>query len=116
MRTDERAMDEVVKDSMFELDNLSAYLAKVRDMTRADYEHTPLHIRTFDLRETVDKLIRLVNVPTNKKVTIHPHYEMKSTLVTADPVHIANIIICEKYFDCFHLMWIVEMIIEVVQY
>lgn len=92
MRTDERAMDEVVKDSMFELDNLSAYLAKVRDMTRADYEHTPLHIRTFDLRETVDKLIRLVNVPTNKKVTIHPHYEMKSTLVTADPVHIANII------------------------
>ena len=58
MRTDERAMDEVVKDSMFELDNLSAYLAKVRDMTRADYEHTPLHIRTFDLRETVDKLIR----------------------------------------------------------
>ena len=92
MRTDERAMDEVVKDSMFELDNLSAYLAKVRDMTRADYEHTPLHIRTFDLRETVDKLIRLVNVPTNKKVTIHPHYEMKSTLVTADPVHIANIV------------------------
>ena len=92
MRTDERAMDEVVKDSMFELDNLSAYLAKVRDMTRADYGHTPLHIRTFDLRETVDKLIRLVNVPTNKKVTIHPHYEMKSTLVTADPVHIANII------------------------
>ena len=92
MRTDERAMDEVVKDSMFELDNLSAYLAKVRDMTRADYGHTPLHNRTFDLRETVDKLIRLVNVPTNKKVTIHPHYEMKSTLVTADPVHIANII------------------------
>ena len=43
MRTDKRAMDEVVKDSMFELDNLSAYLAKVRDMTRADYEHTPLH-------------------------------------------------------------------------
>lgn len=51
MRTDERAMDEVVKDSMFELDNLSAYLAKVRDMTRADYGHTPLHIRTFDLRK-----------------------------------------------------------------
>ena len=53
MRTDKRAMDEVVKDSMFELDNLSAYLAKVRDMTRADYEHTPLHIRTFDLREPI---------------------------------------------------------------
>lgn len=92
MRTDEKTMDEVVKDSMFELDNLSAYLAKVRDMTRADYEHTPLHIRTFDLRETIDQLIRLTNVPTSKKVTICPHYEMESTLVTADPVHIANII------------------------
>ena len=66
MRTDERAMDEVVKDSMFELDNLSAYLAKVRDMTRADYEHTPLHIRTFDLRETVNKLIRLTNIPADE--------------------------------------------------
>lgn len=92
MRTDKRAMDEVVKDSMFELDNLSAYLAKVRDMTRADYEHTPLHIRTFDLRETVNKLIRLTNIPADKQVTVHPYYKMESTLVIADPVHIANII------------------------
>lgn len=92
MRTDEQAMDEVLKDSMFELDNLSAYLAKVRDMTRADYEHTPLSIRTFDLRETVDKLVRLANIPAHKQVTIRPHYEMESTLVTADPVHLANMI------------------------
>lgn len=92
MRTDEKAMDEVLKDSMFELDNLSAYLAKVRDMTRADYEHTPLHIRTFDLRETIDKLIRLTNAPAHKQVIIHPHYEMESILVTADPVHLANMI------------------------
>ena len=48
-------MDEVLKDSMFEIDNLSAYLAKVRDMTRADYEHTPLNIRTFDVCETITK-------------------------------------------------------------
>ena len=92
MRTDEQAMDEVLKDSMFELDNLSAYLVKVKDMTHADYEHTPLNIRTFDLCETVDKLIRLHNAPTDKQVTIHPHYEMESPLVTADPVHLANII------------------------
>ncbi|WP_455673641.1 sensor histidine kinase [Phocaeicola sp.] len=92
MRTDEKAMDEVLKDSMFELDNLSAYLAKVRDMTRADYEHTPLNIRTFDLCETIDKLIRLSNAPANKQVTIIPHYEMESPLVTADAVHLANII------------------------
>ena len=35
MRTDEQAMDEVVRDSVSELDNLSAYLRKLRDMTRA---------------------------------------------------------------------------------
>ena len=38
MRTDEQAMDEVVRDSVSELDNLSAYLRKLRDMTRADDE------------------------------------------------------------------------------
>ncbi len=92
MRTDEQAMDEVLKDSMFELDNLSAYLAKVRDMTRADYEHTPLNIRTFNLCETVDKLIRLNNAPADKQVILRPHYEMESPLVTADAVHLANMI------------------------
>lgn len=92
MRTNEQAMDEVLKDSMFELDNLSAYLAKVRDMTRADYEHTPLNIRTFDLRETVDKLIRLHTASADKQVTLRPHYEMESPIVTADPVHLANMI------------------------
>lgn len=42
MRTDEQAMDEVVRDSVSELDNLSAYLRKLRDMTRADDEQTQL--------------------------------------------------------------------------
>ena len=65
MRTDEAAMDEVLKDSMFEIDNLSAYLAKVRDMTRADYEHTPLNIRTFDVCETIQKLIHMMNAVCN---------------------------------------------------
>lgn len=92
MRADEIAMDEVLKDSMFELDNLSAYLAKVRDMTRADYEHTPLNIRTFDVCEAIRKLVRLCNVPAGKHVVITPLFDMETSLVTADPVHLANII------------------------
>lgn len=92
MRTNEKAMDEVVQDAMFELDNLSAYLAKVRDMTRADYENTPLNIRTFDIKETIEKLIRLSNSPADKEVAIYANYEMENSLITADPVHIANII------------------------
>lgn len=40
----------MIHDSMSELDNLSAYLSKLRDMTRADDEHTQL-VRTFDKDE-----------------------------------------------------------------
>ncbi len=92
MRTDEQVMDEVVRDAMFEIDNLTAYLTKVRDMTRADYEHTPLSIRTFDLKATIDKLVRLCNRPDGKRVNITTHFDMDTPLVTADPVHVANIV------------------------
>ena len=36
MRTDEAASDEAVQDAMFELDNLSAYLGKLKNMVSAD--------------------------------------------------------------------------------
>ena len=91
LRTDEKAMDEVIHDSMSELDNLSDYLSKLRDMTRADDEHTQLSIRTFDIKETLEKLIRLYHVPEDKNVSIEPHFS-EETLVTADPVHVSNII------------------------
>ena len=91
LRTGERAMDEVIHDSMSELDNLSAYLSKLRDMTRADDEHMQLSIRTFNIRETLEKLIRLYHVPEDKNVSIETHFS-EETLVTADPVHVSNII------------------------
>lgn len=92
LRCDEQAMDDVVRDAMFELDNLTAYLTKVRDMTRADYENTPLSIRTFDMQETVERLVRLCNRPADKTVNITTRFDMDTPLVTADPVHLANII------------------------
>lgn len=91
MRTDEQAMDEVVRDSMSELDNLSAYLQKLRDMTRADDEQTQLSLSTFDLKPVVEKLIRLQHVPEGRQIFFTPRFT-DNLLVTADPVHIANII------------------------
>lgn len=91
MRTDEQAMDEVVRDSISELDNLSAYLQKLRDMTRADDEQTQLSLATFDLKPVVEKLIRLQHAPEGKQVTFETRLA-DPLLVTADPVHIANII------------------------
>ena len=67
MRTDEQAMDEVVRDSVSELDNLSAYLRKLCDMTRADDEQTQLSLSTFDLKPVVEKLIRLQHAPEENK-------------------------------------------------
>lgn len=91
LRTDEKAMDEVIHDSISELDNLSAYLSKLRDMTRADDEHTQLSVRTFNIKDTLDKLVRLHHAPDDKDVSIETHFSTE-TLVTADPVHVSNII------------------------
>lgn len=91
MRTDEQTMDDVVHDSLSELDNLSGYLQKLRDMTRADDERTQLTISTFDLRPIMEKLLRLQHVPEGKQADFS--LQMPDALmVTADPVHIANIV------------------------
>lgn len=91
MRTDEQAMDDVVRDSMSELNNLSAYLQKLRDMTRADDEQTQLSPTTFDLKLVVEKLIRLQHIPEGKQISFETSFT-ENLLVTADRVHISNII------------------------
>ena len=70
LRADTKATDAVVDDSIVEVDNLSAYLQKLRDMTRADDERTPLSLRTFDFRPMAEKTLRQ----------------------TADPMHLCNIL------------------------
>lgn len=90
MRKDEQMMDEVVKDSMFELDNLSAYLVKVREMTRADDEQTPLSVRSFNLSETLEKLLRLTAIPADKHVRFETRLTPDPLWITADPVHLTN--------------------------
>ena len=90
MRTDERMMNAVVQDAMFELDNLSAYLSKVRELTRADNEHIALSTRTFDLVATVEKLIRLNNAPADKVVRFETRFSETPLWIVADSVHIAN--------------------------
>ncbi len=90
MRTDEQMMDAVVQDAIFELDNLSAYLNKVRELTRADNECTILSIRSFDLSGTIEKLIRLNNAPAHKVVRFETRFSEQPLWVMADPVHIAN--------------------------
>jgi two-component system phosphate regulon sensor histidine kinase PhoR len=92
MRSDAEATEQVVRDSMFELDNLSAYLNKLKDMLHADSETTALHISGFNLQELVEQVIRLTHIPAGKKVNILPVYETDELYVEADPIHFANVL------------------------
>lgn len=92
MRTDDIMTEQVVQDSMFELDNLSAYLGKLKDMVRADTEETLLNLQRFDLRELTDKVIRLIQLPPDKHVEFSRFFDMDSPVIEADPIHLANVL------------------------
>lgn len=92
MRTDPAATGQVIQDSRFELDNLSAYLEKLKDMVRADSDATPLRPVRFDWRELSEKVVRLTRAEEGKKVDIRLAFRMDSPWVTADPVHLANVL------------------------
>ncbi len=91
LREDAQATDRVVEDSVDEVDNLSAYLQKLRDMTRASDEQTPLSFRTFDFRPVAEKIIRQQHIPDHKQVTYEMHLGT-ALMVTADPVHLSNML------------------------
>ena len=92
MRSDAEATEQVVRDAMFELDNLSAYLNKLKDMLQVDDETTSLHPVRFNLHDLVEKVIRLTHIPPGKGVNITPVYEVDDFYMEADPIHFANVL------------------------
>lgn len=93
MRADDDATTEqVVQDARFELDNLSAYLTKLKDMMRVDDEQTSLRMTRFDLPTLIEKVIRLTHIPPEKSVEFETSYEMESPMIEADAVHLANVV------------------------
>lgn len=88
---DPQAMEEVIHDSRAGLDNLSAYLQKLRDMTRADDGQAQLTVTTFHLREAVDNLVLLQQSATDKQTSFEVRID-PSLAVRADRLHFSNII------------------------
>lgn len=88
---DPQAMEEVIHDSRAGLDNLSAYLQKLRDMTRADDGQAQLTVTTFRLREAVDNLGLLQQSATDKQTSFEVRIDPSLT-VRADRLHFSNII------------------------
>lgn len=92
MRTDEKTCREVTHDAVFELDNLSAYLGKLKDMICADGGKTLLAVSLFNLQELIAKVLRLIQIPAGKQVSFSTAYEPDVTFLTADPMHLANVL------------------------
>lgn len=92
MCTDEKTCREVTHDAVFELDNLSAYLGKLKDMICADGGKTLLAVSSFNLQELIAKVLRLIQIPAGKQVSFSTAYEPDVTFLTADPMHLANVL------------------------
>ena len=88
MSRDETLRREAVADAQAELDNLSAYFSKLRDMTYGDFKEIPLNRTVFSL----NALLRpLAEKAERQGVSIRIDSEPQDILVKADRMHISNI-------------------------
>lgn len=92
MMTDKAMKEDILRSSQNELDSLSSYFSKLRDLTYGDLEEIPLNLSTFSLKEVVDECIDKQNLPTDRQVNIKTYFDTDNTDITADRMHIANIL------------------------
>ena len=83
--------DAIIADSCNELDNLSSYFSKLRDLTFNDATEIPLTLSAFDLHKTIQDSISKLTIPTDKSVETVVLSDAR-VILTADRMHIGNII------------------------
>lgn len=88
---DKESKDAIIADSSNELDNLSSYFSKLRDLTFNDATEIPLTLSAFNLRDTIKECVGKLSIPTGKKAEINI-LSKEDMVLTADKMHIANII------------------------
>ena len=88
---DKESKDAIITDSSNELDNLSSYFSKLRDLTFNDAAEIPLTLSAFNLRDIIKECISKLTIPSDKKVEINI-LSQDDIMLTADKMHIANII------------------------
>ena len=91
LMADVESREAVIADSGCELDNLSSYFSKLRDLTFNDAAEIPLTLSAFNLRDTIKECIGKLSIPTGKKTEINILSE-EDIVLTADKMHIGNII------------------------
>lgn len=88
---DKESKDAIISDSYNELDNLSSYFSKLRDLTFSDVTEIPLTLSAFNLHDAIEECIEKLSIPNGKSATINVASDT-DIMVTADRMHFVNII------------------------
>ena len=91
MMQDEESKQRILTSSHNELDNLTSYFSKLRDITFSDSAEIPLVKSRFSLRSLIEECIGKQNIPSGKEVRIEIVAE-DDLEIRADRMHLANII------------------------
>lgn len=92
MMLDKQMKEDILHSSQNELDNLSSYFSKLRDLTYGSREEIPLNITTFQLRELIAECIDKQNLPADRKINMSTSFTDSNTEIMADKMHLFNII------------------------
>ena len=91
MMQDEESKQHILASSHNELDNLTSYFSKLRDITLNDATEIPLVKSEFPLHELIEECIGKQNIPSGKEVRIEIVSE-DDLEIRADRMHLANIV------------------------
>jgi two-component system phosphate regulon sensor histidine kinase PhoR len=91
MMQDGESKQKILNSSHNELDNLTSYFSKLRDITFSDSEKIPLVKSCFALRGLMEECINKQNIPWDKDVRMEIVAE-DDLEIRADRMHLANIV------------------------
>ncbi|MDR0364636.1 MAG: HAMP domain-containing histidine kinase [Bacteroidales bacterium] len=92
MMQDVAMKEEVIRNAQDELDNLSSYFSKLRDLTCGEMEKIPLNVSTFSIKELIEESIGRQNFPADREVSVNVRLDDDTATITADRMHINNVI------------------------
>ncbi len=88
---DAKLKEQILQDSYNELDNLTAYFSKLREVALANDNYIPLNITQFELSTAIKECIDKISKPNDKEVEIEV-INHNNMLINADKMHLQNII------------------------
>ena len=91
MMQDVESKQKILSSSYNELDNLTSYFSKLRDITFCDSTEIPLVKSRFSMRSLIEECIGKQNIPSNKEVRMEIVAE-DDLEIRADRMHLANIV------------------------